>query len=83
MPEPRLPGTDLRVAEELVIVAGGADPAALCEQVLKGLRRWDTAGPRHALRPFHEWFAPLIPSSTPSTDDDAAVSKAEAGGAAC
>src|SRR5205814_471555 len=65
MPETCASVTEPDLGERPAVVAG-ADPVALCEQLLEGLRGWDTAAPRRALAHFPDWFTPSIPSDTPS-----------------
>ncbi|WP_103349681.1 hypothetical protein [Amycolatopsis sp. CA-128772] len=69
MPEACVSITDPGLGERSTVVAG-ADPVALCEQVLEGLRAWDTAAPCRALPRFPDWFTPTTPSDPPSADGD-------------
>jgi hypothetical protein len=69
MPGPCASVTDPDLGERPAVVAG-ADPVALCEQLLEGLRGWDTAAQRRALPHFPDWFTPTTPSDTPSADAD-------------
>ncbi len=81
MPGPCASVTDSDLGERPAVVTG-ADSVALCEQLLEGLRAWDTAAPRHALPQFPDWFTPTTPTDTPSADADTTTPRLQMEGAA-